>query len=150
MVSASASSFNPVWQTALISLVQTKLCLLITKIMMLCGGVLQIQYSLLDRRPDNGMAAFAQAHNMALLPYGVVAGGFLSDKYIGVSARDVDVNTYSKGKYASVLGQIGGWAWLQQLLQVRGILRLQRCNAGVARGAGSGRRFSCGCSSCCR
>lgn len=65
------------------------------------------------------MAAFAQAHNMALLPYGVVAGGFLSDNYLGTSARDVDVNTYSKGKYASVLGQTGGWSWLQQLLQVR-------------------------------
>lgn len=65
------------------------------------------------------MAAFAAAHNMGLLPYGVVAGGFLSDKYLGVAARDVDVNTYSKGKYASVLGQAGGWAWLQQLLKVR-------------------------------
>jgi aryl-alcohol dehydrogenase-like predicted oxidoreductase len=80
--------------------------------------VVQVQYSLLDRRPDNGMAAFAQLHNMALLPYGVVAGGFLCEKYLGVSARDVDVNTYSKGKYASVLGQAGGWSWLQQLLQV--------------------------------
>lgn len=79
----------------------------------------QVQYSLLDRRPDNGMAAFAQANNMGLLPYGVVAGGFLSSKYLGASARDVDVNTYSKGKYASVLGQTGGWAWLQRLLQVR-------------------------------
>jgi hypothetical protein len=65
------------------------------------------------------MAAFAQAHDMSLLPYGVVAGGFLSSKYLGLSARDVDVNTYSKGKYASVLGQTGGWAWLQRLLKVR-------------------------------
>lgn len=73
---------------------------------------------MLDRRPDNGMAAFAQAHNMPLLPYGVVAGGFLSSKYLGLSARDVDVNTYSKGKYASVLGQTGGWEWLQRLLKV--------------------------------
>jgi aryl-alcohol dehydrogenase-like predicted oxidoreductase len=64
------------------------------------------------------MAAFAQAHNMPLLPYGVVAGGFLSSKYLGLSARDVDVNTYSKGKYASVLGQTGGWEWLQRLLKV--------------------------------
>lgn len=80
----------------------------------------QVQYSLLDRRPENGMAAFAAAHNMSLLPYGVVAGGFLSERYLGMSARDVSVNTYSKGKYASVLGQVGGWEWLQQLLQVRG------------------------------
>lgn len=82
----------------------------LTVLVMYC---LQVQYSLLDRRPDNGMAAFAQAHNMSLLPYGVVAGGFLSSKYLGLSARDVDVNTYSKGKYASVLGQTGGWEWLQ-------------------------------------
>jgi len=88
----------------------------------------QVQYSLLDRRPDNGMAAFAQAHNMALLPYGVVAGGFLSDKYLGASARDVDVNTYSKGKYASVLGQTGGWSWLQQLLQVSSWAEPQRAD----------------------
>lgn len=47
-----------------------------------------------------------------------LTGGFLSDKYLGLSAGDVNVNTYSKGKYASVLGQAGGWQWLQQLLQV--------------------------------
>ncbi|WIA28486.1 hypothetical protein OEZ86_011029 [Tetradesmus obliquus] len=78
----------------------------------------QVQYSLLDRRPANVMASFCEANGMSLLPYGVVAGGFLSDKYLNLSVRDVSVDTYSKGKYASVLGQAGGWSWLQQLLQV--------------------------------
>ena len=28
----------------------------------------------------------------------------------------VQVNTYSKSKYASVINEAGGWAWLQELL----------------------------------
>lgn len=47
----------------------------------------QVQYSLLDRRPENGMADFCAQHNIKLLPYGVLAGGFLSDKYLGVSPK---------------------------------------------------------------
>ncbi len=46
----------------------------------------QLQYSLLDRRPENGMAQYCAARGIALLPYGVLAGGFLSDKYLGVPA----------------------------------------------------------------
>ena len=30
----------------------------------------------------------------------------------------VSTNTYSKGKYVSVISQAGGWAWFQQLLTV--------------------------------
>ncbi len=44
---------------------------------------LKVQYSLLDRRPENGMADFCAANGMQLLPYGVVAGGLLSDRYLG-------------------------------------------------------------------
>jgi aryl-alcohol dehydrogenase-like predicted oxidoreductase len=41
-------------------------------------NVHQTQYSLLDTRPDNGMAAYCLANGISLLPYGTVAGGFLS------------------------------------------------------------------------
>ncbi len=44
---------------------------------------MQVQYSLLDRRPENGFAALCQAHGVALLCYGTVAGGFLSDRWLG-------------------------------------------------------------------
>ena len=47
---------------------------------------LQVQYSLLDRRPENGMSEYCQRHGITLLPYGVLAGGFLTDKYLGVSS----------------------------------------------------------------
>jgi hypothetical protein len=40
----------------------------------------QVQYSLLDRRPENEMAAYCLQRGVQLLPYGVVAGGLLSDK----------------------------------------------------------------------
>lgn len=45
--------------------------------------MLQVQYSLLDRRPENFMSAYCGAHDIRLLPYGVVAGGFLSNRWAG-------------------------------------------------------------------
>lgn len=85
------------------------------------GGVTiannQVQYSLLDRRAENGMAEFCAKNNVKLLPYGVLAGGFLSEKYLGLPSSKIQVNTYSKSKYTSVIGQAGGWEWFQTLLQ---------------------------------
>ena len=46
----------------------------------------QVQYSLLDRRPENAMANFCAQHGIALLPYGTTAGGLLSDRYLGLRA----------------------------------------------------------------
>lgn len=48
----------------------------------------QVQYSLLDTRPENQMVDLSLANKIALLPYGVLAGGFLSDKYLGLRAND--------------------------------------------------------------
>ena len=43
----------------------------------------QLQYSLLDDRPRHGMVDFCAAHGVALLCYGTVAGGFLSERWLG-------------------------------------------------------------------
>ncbi len=48
----------------------------------------QVAYSLLDRRPQNGMAEFCQQHGISILPYGVIAGGLLSDRYLGADASE--------------------------------------------------------------
>ena len=40
----------------------------------------QVQFSLLDRRPRVAMVDYCATNGIRLLPYGVVAGGFLSDK----------------------------------------------------------------------
>ncbi len=42
----------------------------------------QVQYSVLDRRPEQGMATFCEAHGIALLCYGTIAGGFLTERYL--------------------------------------------------------------------
>jgi aryl-alcohol dehydrogenase-like predicted oxidoreductase len=47
-----------------------------------------VQYSLLDRRPENGMAEFCAQHDIKLLPYGTVAGGFLTERYLGAKPRE--------------------------------------------------------------
>ena len=51
-----------------------------------CLWLVQVQYSLLDRRPENGMIDYCALHDIQLLPYGTVAGGFLSDRYLGLPA----------------------------------------------------------------
>ena len=43
----------------------------------------QVQYSVLDRRPSHGMAALCGAHGVGLLTYGALAGGFLSERWLG-------------------------------------------------------------------
>ena len=78
----------------------------------------QIQFSLLDRRPEKVMVEYCVQNGIGLLPYGVVAGGLLSDKFLELPGEDVVLDTSSKRKYASVLGYAGGYAWFQTLLQV--------------------------------
>ena len=46
----------------------------------------QVQYSLLDRRPENGMLQYAKEHGIRLATFGVVAGGWLSDTWLGKPA----------------------------------------------------------------
>jgi hypothetical protein len=43
---------------------------------------LQVQFSLLDRRPLNGMVQYCQQRGIKLFTYGSVGGGLLSDKYV--------------------------------------------------------------------
>jgi aryl-alcohol dehydrogenase-like predicted oxidoreductase len=40
----------------------------------------QLQYSLVDDRPNHEMVAYCRAQNIALLCYGTVCGGFLSER----------------------------------------------------------------------
>ena len=42
-----------------------------------------VQYSLTDRRPENGMVDLCAEHDMKLLCYGALGGGLFSDKWLG-------------------------------------------------------------------
>lgn len=59
------------------------------------------------------MVPFCQQHGIQLLPYGVLAGGLLTDRYLGAPLDSVRLDTYSKQKYASVIREAGGWSWFQ-------------------------------------
>ncbi|SKB11593.1 Aldo/keto reductase [Planktothrix sp. PCC 11201] len=78
----------------------------------------QVQFSLVDRRPLAQMTEFCQAHNIKLLPYGVVCGGFLSEKYLGKSEPNgFSLETVSLKKYKNMIDAWGGWNLFQTLLK---------------------------------
>jgi aryl-alcohol dehydrogenase-like predicted oxidoreductase len=79
----------------------------------------QVQYSLIDRRPEVQMVKFCQEHNIWLLPYGVVCGGLLSERYLGQPEPSYyRLNTASLQKYKDMIDSWGGWALFQELLGV--------------------------------
>lgn len=79
----------------------------------------QVQYSLVDRRPDIHMASFCRDHDIALLAYGTLLGGLLSDQYLGrPEPGRAELNTASLQKYKNMIDAWGGWTLFQQLLAV--------------------------------
>ncbi|HKM70683.1 MAG TPA: aldo/keto reductase [Stellaceae bacterium] len=77
----------------------------------------QVQYSLVDRRPEARMASFCREHAMTLLAYGTLLGGLLSEKYLGRSEpRRAELNTASLQKYKNMIDAWGGWTLFQELL----------------------------------
>lgn len=76
----------------------------------------QLQYSLLDDRPEHGMVEYCRAHGIALLCYGTVAGGFLSDRWLGQPAPAEPLANRSLTKYRLIVEEFGGWPVFQQLL----------------------------------
>ena len=79
----------------------------------------QVQYSLIDRRPDARMAAFCGDHKITLLAYGTLLGGLLSEKYFGrPEPQRSELNTASLQKYKNMIDAWGGWKLFQELLTV--------------------------------
>ena len=76
----------------------------------------QVQYSLLDTRPEHGMVACCAERGVHLLSYGTVAGGFLSERWLGRPAPQGDPGNRSLVKYRLIVEEFGGWALFQQLL----------------------------------
>ncbi|WP_322061202.1 aldo/keto reductase [Paraburkholderia sp. J63] len=77
---------------------------------------MQVQYSLLDRRPARQLAPYAGEHGIRLLCYGTVAGGFLSKRWLG-AAEPVEISNRSLVKYKLIIDDFGGWDLFQALLE---------------------------------
>jgi aryl-alcohol dehydrogenase-like predicted oxidoreductase len=78
---------------------------------------IQLQYSVLDRRPENGVIDYCLEQGIGVICYGTVAGGFLSEKYLGV-APPTKIETRSNVKYQLIIEDFGGWELFQELLGV--------------------------------
>jgi aryl-alcohol dehydrogenase-like predicted oxidoreductase len=80
---------------------------------------LQAQCSLLDRRAFATLAPFAVESRIHLLAYGPLAGGFLTERWLGrpdpglAPGRDVHFHK----EYRIVIEEFGGWRLFQRLLQ---------------------------------
>ncbi len=76
----------------------------------------QVQYSVLDRRPDNGMVDFCAEQGIELLCYGTLAGGFLTERWLGAPDPEAPLDNRSLVKYRLIIDEFGGWDAFQQLL----------------------------------
>ncbi len=77
----------------------------------------QVQYSIVDRRPEVKMARFAADNNASLLAYGTICGGLLSERFLGKpEPQSSALDTQSLRKYKRMIDAWGGWILFQDLL----------------------------------
>lgn len=78
----------------------------------------QVQFSLVDRRPEANMIPFCEQHGISLLTYGTYCGGLLSEKYLGMTEPAYgQLSTVSLRKYMGMIQAWGGWQLFQELLR---------------------------------
>src|SRR5260221_7136526 len=93
---------------------------------------MQVQYSLLDARPENGLAALARRHRVGLICYGALAGGFIGERWLGAAEPSGPFDNRSLVKYKLIIDDFGGWALFQALLRT---LQATAAKHGVGIGA---------------
>ena len=76
---------------------------------------IQLQYSILDRRPEPEMVEYCLELGIGILSYGTVAGGFLSERFIN-QPEPTSFETRSAIKYKLIIDEFGGWKLFQELL----------------------------------
>jgi aryl-alcohol dehydrogenase-like predicted oxidoreductase/enamine deaminase RidA (YjgF/YER057c/UK114 family) len=78
----------------------------------------QVCFSLLDRRAAGALSDVCRARGVKLLAYGSLAGGWLSDRWLGQSEPDWENSgTWSQMKYGRFMRVAGGWDALQRVLR---------------------------------
>ncbi len=79
----------------------------------------QICHSLIDQRAMGRMAEVCKEYNVKLLAFGTLAGGFLTDKWLGKQEpSQEELTTWSQMKYKRFIEAAGGWQPYQDLLQI--------------------------------
>jgi aryl-alcohol dehydrogenase-like predicted oxidoreductase len=79
----------------------------------------QVQYSIVDRRPEAKMIPLCMKENISLLSYGTLCGGLISEHYFGrTQPSAAELDTLSLRKYIRMIEAWGGWNLFQELLLV--------------------------------
>jgi aryl-alcohol dehydrogenase-like predicted oxidoreductase len=79
----------------------------------------QIQYSIIDRRPEVKMMPFSLENRISLLAYGTLCGGLISERYLGrTEPSTMELDTLSLQKYKRMIDAWGGWDLFQDLLLI--------------------------------
>lgn len=76
----------------------------------------QVQYSLLDRRPAGAFADWGRRRDVQILCYGTLAGGFLTDAWLGRPDPGFVFENRSLVKYRLIIDEFGPWDLFQALL----------------------------------
>jgi aryl-alcohol dehydrogenase-like predicted oxidoreductase len=93
----------------------------------------QVQYSIIDRRPEVKMIPFCLKHNIQLLAYGSICGGLISERYLGRAQppSPTELDTLSLRKYKKMIDAWGGWNLFQELLSTLNRIA-QKYNVSIA------------------
>jgi aryl-alcohol dehydrogenase-like predicted oxidoreductase len=93
----------------------------------------QVQYSIIDRRPEVRMIPFCLKHNISLLAYGSICGGMMSERYLGRTQppSHAELDTLSLRKYKKMIDAWGGWNLFQELLSTLNRIA-QKYNVSIA------------------
>jgi aryl-alcohol dehydrogenase-like predicted oxidoreductase len=85
----------------------------------------QVQYSVLDRRPEAALSNLCKANGIKLLCYGTTAGGFLTDRYLAAAEPPQPFENRSLIKYRLIIDELGGWGSYQVLLRELGVIAVE-------------------------
>ena len=77
----------------------------------------QVCFSLLDRRAKQDMSELCLKHDVKILAYGTVAGGLLTERWLGRTEPTLEEGTWSQMKYKRFINEVGGWDIFQTLLE---------------------------------
>lgn len=75
----------------------------------------QVSFSLIDRRAAGALAQVCSEHNVRLLAYGTICGGFLTDQWLDAPDPE-NIADWSRMKYRRFIETAGGWDVLQDIL----------------------------------
>jgi diketogulonate reductase-like aldo/keto reductase/enamine deaminase RidA (YjgF/YER057c/UK114 family) len=76
----------------------------------------QVSFSLIDQRAAGPLTALCGEFDVKLLAYGTLAGGFLSERWLG-APEPVELTTWSQMKYKRFIDAAGGWSGFQKVLE---------------------------------